>query len=447
MLLSVVMMMMMMMLCVDTGLYEDLFVLTLVLYSLTRSHSASPVSIARYGVLLLCSGLVMHVVPFVEAVCPICGDPFNSVHDKKENCPQIIVPLKNQEMIAERSLDKVPTLHGLLPPEVLAVFNKWVVEAIVGIVCAPSQGSTIDFDASAYASAASVVRAAVSGHCSVEEAGLVLMSRLEVATESIAVQKITAAIELLKSSNAKLGASTIVQQGQGVFWYIWGKIGQVIENAASGTVKLVSESSSKGSSTDLSVKVRHPKNESEFFYMLHLFIRIVTALGITSFFVVHQFVSDVVHARKFELDLTWQLCYGLFSSYVEAVDRDGSRTLTLANVYQRGSGDTYLVAARRKVETFFRTRGGDPQPEGGKFDDKEVKWNGEFNKDAKKPCVAWNLGKPHNPSSLDATGRCKFNHFCMQWVDDKGPSGMCHGDHPKCKCTYDSVHKLTAALK
>ena len=66
---------------------------------------------------------------------------------------------------------------------------------------------------------------------------------------------------------------------------------------------------------------------------------------------------------------------------------------------------------------------------------------------ASLPCMAYNKGTEHHKNSLMDDGTCKFNHICMQWVDDKGPRGICGGKHPKSACTYDAKHKLDGPRK
>lgn len=59
------------------------------------------------------------------------------------------------------------------------------------------------------------------------------------------------------------------QVGQGLFTFIWAKIGQYIEGVKKGTVKLVSvASTAKAAVTDLSATIRYPESEQEFFFML-----------------------------------------------------------------------------------------------------------------------------------------------------------------------------------
>ena len=56
------------------------------------------------------------------------------------------------------------------------------------------------------------------------------------------------------------------------------------------------------------------------------------------------------------------------------------------------------------------------------------------------------MGVINKADWLDNAGCCKFKHMCMQWVSDKGSHGMCGGDHPKVRFTYDASKKLSSPL-
>ena len=177
--------------------------------------------------------------------------------------------------------------------------------------------------------------------------------------------------------------------------------------------------------------------------MLFVWLRVVVALGLVQFFIAHTFIQNVVFDTMNRLKENFKVAHELLLVYFQAIERDASGKLNLANVYQRGSGDTYLAEARVNADTFFRTGGGTPPtPDDG--DSKDVKdWNGKWARDAKAPCVAFNFKQKHDPKNLDATGCCRFNHICMQWVSDKGPRGICGGNHAKVDCTYQADKKLT----
>ena len=191
--------------------------------------------------------------------------------------------------------------------------------------------------------------------------------------------------------------------------------------------------------------------------MLHKFGMIVPALGLLSVYLVHRFLTDVAHYTRRALKKSWQVAHELLLIYFTAVETDPTRSLTLATVFNRGNQDTYLCQACTNAEAFFRPGGGTPRPgEGGlnpggglgEISPKVAKvWDEKTSNPRGKVCVAWNLGRAHKAAALDDACACIYKHKCMQWVSDKGPGGMCLGDHRKIDCTYDADKKLSAALK
>ena len=392
---------------------------------------------------------------FLASVCDV-GEAVGCIHcggaaqgcEGSDKCPFDTTVRANVEAFGKRSLTSTPNLVPLLPPEMIGHFGKYVVETIISIVCSPEAGTSIDLSDEAYKTSASVVRAAVCGHCSLEDAGLELITRLE-AAEVADVPKISAALDVLKVSGAdKSGAvKTFAQSGYGLYSFIMAKIGEYIGALKTGTVKLAAATGKAVSSaSELTVKMRRPENETEAHYYYYLFTRVFVALGCGSLFMIHDLIDKVVYQPMMRRLADWKLAFESLLVYFRAVE--GSRgTLTIGTVFNNGSGDVYAAEARQSVLMFFRTSGGNLR-EGEKPEDKPVvKWNGKSTESNAKPCVAFNFAREHSRSSLDAAGCCKYSHKCMQWVSDKGPGGMCGGNHRKTECDYDESKKLSSALK
>ena len=87
-------------------------------------------------------------------------------------------------------------------------------DTLVAVNAAPVGGATPDFSDAAYSQSTSVVRAAIHGHCTWEDASLELAQRLETATEESAIAKINAALSLLKASSSKHASATHESQGK-----------------------------------------------------------------------------------------------------------------------------------------------------------------------------------------------------------------------------------------
>ena len=166
----------------------------------------------------------------------------------------------------------------------------------------------------------------------------------------------------------------------------------------------------------------------------------VIGLGLASAVVIMKFTDDVIYAT-IRMKETWKCAFELTMLYLREIDMDVTGRLSLANVFRRGGQDTLLAEARRNAGAFFRTLGGNPRGEDPPTKT-DVKPSGEFNKTSDKCCQDFNMGRPCK--RLDASGKCLFNHKCNQFVSDKGPKGVCFGDHARCNgCDYDASKKLS----
>ena len=91
-------------------------------------------------------------------------------------------PLENARLLTDKTSTKAPDLTSLLPRAVLCTFSKAMVESIVAVAKAPKGGGSSDISTAAIAKPAGVVKAALNGACSWEDAGLELAGRMEDAT-------------------------------------------------------------------------------------------------------------------------------------------------------------------------------------------------------------------------------------------------------------------------
>ena len=190
-------------------------------------------------------------------------------------CPLIVELTKNADIFATKKLGSSPTVAHSMTHELAMQFTRPVVDAIVGLACAPVQGVQIDFTDATYAQASAVVKAAVYGHCSFAEASAVLAERLDAATGIEAIEKIRGAMDSLKSAG-----ETAVHSATGTFLFVWAKVSNVISKRSEFTYKL--EAAAKSKSAVHSVTLVRPETEAEFYEMTHLFIMTVIALGLAS---------------------------------------------------------------------------------------------------------------------------------------------------------------------
>eukprot|EP00900_Chrysochromulina_parva_P018849 jgi/Chrpa1/26966/Chrysochromulina_OHIO_Genome00027733-RA len=102
----------------------------------------------------------------VDAVCPHCKDTILPAGHLAAACPLIVELTKNAEIFETKKLGSSPTVAHSMTHELAMQFTRPVVDAIVGLACAPVQGVQIDFTDATYNQASAVVKAAVYGHCS-----------------------------------------------------------------------------------------------------------------------------------------------------------------------------------------------------------------------------------------------------------------------------------------
>ena len=389
--------------------------------------------------------LVLSNLYTVDAVCPHCKDTILPAGHLPAACPLVVELTKNAEIFATKKLGSSPTVAHSMTHELAMQFTRPVVDAIVGLACAPVQGVQVDFTDAMYNQASAVVKAAVYGHCSFAEASAVLAERLDAASGIEAIEKIRGAMDSLKSAG-----ETAVHSATGTFLFVWAKVSNVISKRTEFTYKL--EAAAKSKSAVHSVTLVRPGTEAEFYEMTHLFIMTVIALGLASATIVIKFIDDIVFGA-IRMKEPFPVAHELVLCYFREMDFDPARLLHMGNVFRRGGQDTLLSEARRNAAAFFRAGGGNLQPLKGTNDDKlgdiktikNIKPNGKSDESSKKPCPDFNAGRPCK--KLKPDGTCSFAHKCNQFVSDKGPNGYCFGSHARCVgCDYDAAKKLRAPV-
>ena len=378
------------------------------------------------------------VVAPVSAVCPHCKDCIPGCPGGDE-CPLVTELTENIRVFDTGALGTAPHVQHLLPATIRSIFSPAMCEAIVGITTAPAAGTTANLaDQAIFPSCMSVVRAARFGHCSIEEAVMELSSRSEAADE-IEMARIKAAVDMVKAVGGN-----VLSGIQGVYTFIFAKTAQIITRQAEAIRLTTTTAAHRLTATELTVNLKRPASEWEFFERLHLFVWVIISLGIAHTAVIMKFIHESIYEPRRRLNLGWQVLHELFILYLDRIEKDVTRMLNFANVIEGGMFDTLLSQAKANEVICFRTRGGDPRA-GSPVN--AIKWNGKCNEKSERPCMAYNNGTEHGSNSLDADGTCKFNHICMQWVSDKGPRGICGGKHAKGECTYDAAKKLDGPRK
>ena len=382
---------------------------------------------------------------YAEAtICPHCKDTILPAAHAATACPLVTELNANAAIFTTKKLGSSPTVVHSMTHELAMHFTRPVIDAIVGLACAPTQGTSIDFTDASYTQASSIVKAAVYGHCSFAEASSVLSERLDAAASTLDVEKIRGAMDTLKSAS-----ESAVNSATGTFMFIWAKVSNVISKRSDFTFKL--EAAGKAKASSHSVTLVRPETEAEFYEMTFLFVMTIIALGMVSAPIVMKFIDDVVFGTIRMKD-PFQVAHELVILYYREMDHDPARLLHMGNVFRRGGQDTLLSEARRNAAAFFRTCGANPRALKGATDAKteypkpDLKPNGKHDDSSKKPCPDFNGGRPCR--TLKPDGTCAFAHKCNQFVSDKGPMGYCFGPHARCNgCNYADDKKLRSPAK
>ena len=197
-------------------------------------------SVSWRATVLLLALLLSFLSPVGAVTCPTCKDTIPGCAGGS-TCPLLKAPLDNARLLSDTTSTKAPDLTSLLPRAMLCTFSKAVVESIVAVAKAPKGGGSSDISTAAIAKPAGVVKAALNGACSWEDAGLELAGRMEDATTDSAIAAVNQALGLLKAMSDKTGgmAQSAVESGVGLFTFIWGKIGVHRDAIKKGTVKLL----------------------------------------------------------------------------------------------------------------------------------------------------------------------------------------------------------------
>ena len=383
---------------------------------------------------------------YAEAtVCPHCKDTIQPAAHLATACPLVNELNNNAAIFVNKRLGASPTVVHSLTHELAMHFTRPVIDAIVGLACAPVQGLSIDFTDAMYIQSNAVVKAAVYGHCSFAEASAILSERLDAATDLPSIEKIRGAMDSLKTSS-----EAAVNTATGTFLFIWAKISNVFSKRQDFTYKL--EAAGKTKATSYSATLVRPATEAAFYEMSHLFVMTIIALGLASATIVLKFMDDVVFATT-RMGEPFDVAHELLLGYLGEIDFDPARLMHMGNVFRRGGQDTLLSEARRNA-VFFRTCGANPQLNGAKnpgdritkSPKPDLKPNGKHDDSSKKPCPDFNGGRPCR--TLKPDGSCVFAHKCNQFVSDKGPMGYCFGPHARCNgCNYADDKKLRSPAK
>ena len=341
----------------------------------------------------------------------------------------------------------VITLASLLPIKFLRECTRSALDCIKMVANRPQLGTPVDITQAAM-NVDQLVEAVHSGAANPGDAMRECLTRLAQAGNQLETNRLNALATLLShmdkgaaSSSGSGGRTTVL----GTYSLAWALAGRIARQTLGVGVAGVSGSSGPSESATpvvqmVKLSITRPTSMAEFSDMITTWLMLCHATGLGHILALGEFIRDVVHDTISKLNYTWQLAHELLLVYFEVVETTSDHSINIRNVFAHGSQDTYLKRANDSMRAHYsnvRVKEEANPPAGAnanKGGGKDVKWNGNYDRNATTTCLSYNLGTEHRAKSLNEKGTCKHNHVCDHWVSDKGPGGTCGGRHPRSKC-------------
>jgi hypothetical protein len=403
----------------------------------------------------------LFMLPGVDAVCRSCFGDAPDCNGDTTQCPWIRDVAANAVAVTAAA-GGIITLEKVLPNKFVRLFTRPVLKTLSLVVGKPKAGAVFDC---AGKSGNEIYNAVKGGYITIEEAVSDLMGKVasEEAKDSpseIKIKSLERAISVIQKSDLKVPTTEV---SEGVFLFVLAKLSTIVCGDTVGSFDLCVEisdtTSSSGSSTSGSkhyaASLKRPKSQAQMFCLLHQFVMVSVACGLTTVIALCPFLDDVVFEPVRVGTLDWPVAFELMVCYLRMIENEPSRWRVSNVVHASGGMDAKraeaLVFAKGLYPaSFFRALGGNP----GRVkeeDDKVPKFHKSsvtgFNESSKKGCAAWNTGNSHLAKHVDGAGKCMFYHGCDQFVTDKGPGGQCLGAHKRPDCDYDSAKKCSKPHK
>ena len=367
----------------------------------------------------------------VEAVQ--CGHCFEEGHASGD-CPLITGVAANVTAIAAATTTAI-TITALLPAWLLRLFPRSILQSIATLARRNVIGAVFDLSGK---KPSEIIQAIQDGLTTRREAIRHVAVDLDDEAKRDAAHALLGTIA--KLDDAVVASAAPVGSIQGAFRFILAKVSYYVvaaQNSAFMLDVVQSVSAESSSCQHITAKMHHPKTEAQFFEMLHLWSLVVHSVGLANTVVVQLFIHEVVFRTIRMEGFTWMLAYELFLVYLGNIEEQSELNLNLANVVSKlGGQDTKIKQAellgKEHYGSLFKARGQSARGPGDIDSAKPKQWNGQFNKNSTLTCHSFNNEKEHPAASLDADGRCKFNHICDKALKD---GGKCKGNHCSKHCT------------
>ena len=380
--------------------------------------------------------------------CPGCtGDA---------TCPFLTTPTANRAIMSGAALvagaaTAVSVLH-LMPLRFVRVLSRSVLDAMKTVARRPPAGTPIDLGPLTNDQLLTAVTTGATTHADALREVLTRLGGNPSAAEVARLNAIQSTLVNLDKMGGSLGTSGVTSDTGvflGAFTFAYVQAAKIARGNSGRTTAAGSVDASDNKETDSKViqeKIIRPVDMGEFAEFLSTWQMICHALGLGDVLITGALLRDVVFDTMRDLKKDWRIAHELFLVYLDVLETTADPTVTIANVFYKGSQDTHMTRAMQRAREFYPGifRGG-PSGLGGGDDgsqrhtpggDAVIKFNGAWNTKATTKCITFNLGKKEHPAgSLNPNGSCKHLHACDQWVTGKGPKGQCGGPHPRTKCT------------
>ena len=406
------------------------------------------------GVLLLLFFLAM--LPSVSAVCTVCYGHADGCTGDSTACPWVTGVAANVAMVSAAA-GGILKIQKLLPAKFVRLFPRSALEAFSSLLNKVKTSGT-PFDPSGK-TVKEITIAVKGGQFSKNEAILFLNDLLQDAEEEIAIKKLDSTIKTLEH----IDTSSVGDNGamEGGFLYILFKESQVFCKNVMGSTSFdfcgPCEVETKPSSKTYSATLIRPSTVHGMYSLLNGFTLTCHAFGLCNVLAMGPFLEDVVYEPIRTNTIPWMVAFESLILYLRLVE-NGSGAYNITDVVRKFGGidalrAQALVSAHEHFPAaFFRTVGGNPNSKGTGTSDTSggEHYTGTIKGSrpgASKPCISWNLGKPHLAKNVDANGLCNFLHKCDMYVSDKGPDGRCLGNHKRADCDYDPAKRVKQPAK
>ena len=338
----------------------------------------------------------------------------------RSKCPGITGVAANLAAITKADGGKLTAT--MLPPTFARAFPAPALKVISHLVARPKNGSAFDFTGK---SGVDILTAVRTSQASKDDAIDHINTLIEDipdddAHAAIKLKKLEGNISAIKALSVQVVANAPTSEGP--FLYILYRISHVVCSNKS-TAQLVhidvdedGVTSTSSSRSFLSSLLR-PSSEGEVGSLLNAFTLCTYTFGLVDPIILTVFLEESYHSKVRD-GTSAVVAFELVLIYLQHLENHSGK-YTFADIIGRlGATDTFMAKAIEEARlrypprlVFFRTRGGNPQPDDGKKGDKP--YTGElkgYSTSSKLGCYAHSTGTPHLCKHVNNKGICLFNH-------------------------------------